>query len=228
MNNSIQHIAIIMDGNRRFATLKGWPKMKGHTEGAKNIQRISEYCILKKIPYLTIWGLSTENIRERKAPELRHIFSLAAKAASHMDWLKKNNIRVRVIGRREGLSLNLLRIFDKIIKNTQNHGGLNLTLAFNYGGRDEILRAMEKIIANHAFKKKLREEQFANFLDTRDLPDPDMIIRTGGAQRLSGFLPWQSTYSELYFSETFWPAFDESELDKALFYFYSIRRNFGK
>ena len=217
-----------MDGNRRWALINNKTKMEGHTAGAKNIKRIAEECINKGISHLTIWGLSTENLKEREANEIKHIFSLAKKILEHFDWLKKNKIRVKVIGTRENLPKFLNKIMDKVMNETKGNQNLNLILAFNYGGKDEITRAIKSIVDSKISSKDVNEELISKYLDTNEIPDPNLIIRTGGSIRLSGFLPWQSVYSELYFTKTFWPDFDEKELDKAIEYYNGAKRNFGR
>lgn len=226
--NKLRHIAIIMDGNRRFAKSQGLSPLEGHNRGAANIKRIAEKCIAEEIQFLTIWGLSTDNVKERSRQEIAHIFSIAKKAVKHFDWLKDNNVKVRIIGDQAGLPVALRQVFEKALKETAQNSGLNLILAFNYGGRDELIRAIKKIVSDKIDIKEVSEVLIEKYLDTANIPEPDLIIRTGGARRTSGFLAWQSVYSELYFSDIYWPAFDEKELDRAISYFYETNRNRGK
>ncbi len=217
-----------MDGNRRWAMSKGLPKIKGHEQGAKNIKTAVEFCLEKKIPYLTIWGLSTDNLKERQKNEIQHIFRIAQKALDQSRYLKKHQIRVRMLGDLNGLPKILQKIFSKLVQETKNYTSLNLSLAFNYGGRDELLRAIKKIVQENYMINKIDQHLVNQHLDTHGIPDPDLIIRTGGKKRLSGFLPWQSVYSELYFTDCFWPELSKTEIEKALVFFSDSKRNLGK
>ncbi len=226
--NQLNHVAIIMDGNRRWATERGLPKLVGHTEGGKNLKNIISACQKKQVKYLTVWALSTENLKERSAEELKHLFSLFEKLVDYLGDLKKNNIQVNIIGDLSPLPESTREKLLEMIKSTANNTGLVFTMAINYGGRDEIIRAINKIIADQVLSGIITEQTFANYLDTSSMPDPDLIIRTGGAVRLSGFLPWQSIYSEIYFTDVYWPVFKEADLDQAIAWFNQQKRNRGK
>lgn len=225
LQHNIQHIAIIMDGNRRWAAERGLPKLLGHTEGAKNLKTIGQAVQKLGIPYLTLWALSTENLKERSKEELKHLFSLFKQLVDYLGDFIKNNVRLQLIGDLEKLPEDVQEKLNAVVEKTKDHTGMVLTLAINYGGRDEIIRAVNKIILEGV--STLTEEKFSPYLDTANMPDPDLIVRTGGHQRLSGYLPWQSTYSELYFTQTYWPAFSEEEVNTAIEWFEEQKRNRG-
>lgn len=226
--NQLRHVAILMDGNRRWAVEHNLPKLIGHTEGGKNLKKIITACQKRDIGFLTVWALSTENLKEREPKELKHLFSLFEKLVDYLDDFNKNNIRANIIGDTSKLPTSTQKKLTEIVENTKNNTGLVFTLAVNYGGRDEIVRAIKKILKTDVSLENVTEENFSKYLDTSDLPDPELIIRTGGANRLSGFMSWQSTYSELYFTQTYWPAFSEKDLDLAIDWFKKQKRNHGK
>jgi len=234
---NIKHLAIIMDGNRRWATKKGLPKLLGHTEGAKVLKKIAEAVRERGIPYFTVWALSTENLKNRGETELKHLFALFNQLTDYLDDFFKNDTRCNLIGDLSQLPEDTQERLRAMVEKTKNNKSMVLTLAINYGGRDEILRAIRKYVAE---KKsipplvgegeggvKITEKTFQKYLDTATIPDPDLIIRTGGHQRLSGWMPWQTTYSELYFTPVYWPAFTEEDLDKAIEWFNEQERNQG-
>lgn len=223
-----QHLAIIMDGNRRWATERGLPKMAGHTQGAKNLKDIAKAVQAAGIPYLTLYALSTENLKERSAEELKHLFSLFEQLVDYLDDFIQNNARLRIIGDLSGIPEKTHLALEKIATETRHNKDMVMTLAVNYGGRDELVRAMRKIAEYKIPAADITEQTITDNLDTMGLPDVDMIIRTAGNQRLSGFLAWQSIYAELYFTNTKWPAFDKTELQKALDWFAEQQRNRGK
>ena len=224
----IQHLAIIMDGNRRWAKKQGKPKFFGHTEGAKNIKHIGLATIKHKIPHLTLYALSTENLKNRSKLELKHIFSLVNKLPKYLSDLLDNDVKLNTIGDLTKLPKKTKDILENLKQKTSHHKTLTLTLAINYGGQDEITRAVQTIVSKNIPPEKINYETINENLDTYGLPPVDLLIRTGGNQRLSNFLLWQSAYAELYFTDTFWPAFDNKELNKALNYFKESQRNFGK
>lgn len=228
MKNELTHIAIIMDGNRRWATEHHLPKIIGHTEAGKNVKEIVKVAQARNLKFLTIWALSTENLKERSPEELKHLFSLFEKISDELDSSPKNNLRVQTIGDLSKLPESTQNKLNEVAKKTQSHTGLTLNLAINYGGRDELVRAIQKIIDNKISADKINEELISQFLDTAGMPEPELFIRTGGDHRLSGFLPWQSTYAEIYFTPTQWPAFTEKDLDTAIAWFQQQKRNRGK
>lgn len=225
MQTSIKHLAIIMDGNRRWAKKQGLPTYRGHQAGVLALEKTVRACSERGIKYLTVYGFSTENWGRTKG-EVGHLISIMEAAIKkYTDFLDKENWSIRVIGRIKDFPKSTQSLFDRSINQLKNNQVGILTLALSYGGRDEILRAVEKAKLQ---KSKLTETNFADLLDTRGLPDPDMIVRTGGVTRLSNFLPWQTTYSELYFTNTLWPDFNAKQLDKALLAYAHRKRNFGK
>ena len=228
MNTLPQHIAIIMDGNRRWAKEQGKPTMLGHSTGAKNLKRIVQKALDLGISHLTFWALSTENLKRDKK-EVDHIFSLFEKITDYLDDFLQNDAKFQIIGDiSEQIPEKVQKKLADIAEKTQHATKMTLTFAINYGGRDEILRATKKMLAEGLDPSTLTEEAFAQYLDTKDMPNPDMIIRTGGNKRLSGYLPWQSTYAELYFTDIKWPAYSPEDLQDAVDWYADQQRNFGK
>lgn len=224
----IRHIAIIMDGNRRWAVERGLPKIVGHTYGAKNIRRITEAALRTGIPYLTLFVLSTENLKNRSEKELAHIFLLLEKLMDNLKLFEENDVRFKTIGDASRLPDRVRQILLELKRKTADHKGLTLTVAINYGGRDEILRAINTLLEKEPTGHILDESSFSAYLDTAGMPDVDLLIRTAGYQRISNFLPWQSVYAELYFTDVKWPAFSENDLTEALGWFSEQQRNRGK
>lgn len=227
-----QHIAIILDGNRRWAKKRGLPTLKGHTEGADNLERIARYCNQIGVKYLTVYCFSTENWK-RTEEEVSYLMKLFA---SYIENFEKkfadSNARIKVIGDVTGLPEYLQKGIQKIEEKTKKNEGITLNLCINYGGREEIVYA-SKVIAEQVKKGELlitdiNESLFEKHLRMGDTPAPDLMIRAGGEMRLSGFLLWEASYSELYFPETLWPDFNEGELNKAIQEFNQRKRNFGK
>ncbi len=226
MEHNIKHLALIVDGNRSWATHKGLPKFLGHTEGVKMLKRIIKAASKKNIPYLTAWLLSTENL-QRPEDELKHLFSLFITFNNEKE-LMENNIQLRTIGDLSRVPENVQNKMKELQEKTKNNTGMILNFAIAYGGRDEIVRATQKIIKAGLTPEEITESKFEEFLDTAGMPEVDLVIRTGGHQRLSGYLPWQSTYAELYFTNTRFPDFNEEELDKAIQWFTEQERKRGK
>lgn len=223
-----KHIAFVMDGNRRWATERGLPKMLGHTEGAKTMKQIVIHASKLGIPYLTFWALSTENIKERSESELKHLFSLFVELVNYISDLDEQGVKVKVIGNMLALPVEVQQALNTMVEKTSHNTKLTLILAVNYGGRDELVRSVKRLMISQIKPEEVDEEIFGSFLDTASIPDTDLIIRTGGKYRLSGFLPWQSVYAEMYFSDILWPAFDVSAFDIALKWYSLVERNFGK
>lgn len=226
-----KHIAIIMDGNGRWAKSKGLPRSAGHVKGAANIETIARAMKKRGIKYLTIYAFSTENwIRPKDEVDklmelLEEYLTKAYKNA------EKNKMRLKVIGRRDNLSEKIQKKIEEAEEATSIYDELVLQVAFNYGSRDEIVRAT-KAISNDVSKGKLNlddinEETLSSYLDTSDVPDPDLLIRTSGEERLSNYLLWQLAYSEFYFSEVPWPAFSVKNLDEAIEEFSNRNRRYG-
>lgn len=227
MNKIPFHIAIIMDGNRRWAQLRGLPRMAGHKEGISAIKRTVKAAIQNNIRYLTLYSFSTENWK-RSEEEVRFLFELMESALKQeMESLHSQNIKVKFIGRIDNLPENLQKIISDTEKLTENNTTLNLTFALNYGGRQEIVDAVKKIIKKGFRTKDIDEASFQKFLYYPELPDVDLMIRTAGEQRLSNFLIWQSTYAEFYFTQTLWPDFSEEDFKMALDEFSKRERRFG-
>lgn len=226
--NLPRHIAFIVDGNRRWAKEKGRPAFFGHKTGADNLETIARACANLDIPYITFWVLSTENVKERSKLELAFLYKLMEELPKRLETINKENVRINMIGDPSVLPQRTQKALEKAIEGSKNNTKAVITFAIHYGGRHELLRAMRKMLEHKTDPNQLTEDIFQQYLDTHNLPDPDLIVRTGGARRLSGLLPWQSTYAELYFTDTKWPAFDEKELEKALQFYSGTQRNFGK
>ena len=209
--NIPEHVAIILDGNGRWAKNKHMPRTYGHTVGSKVVERTVEDASDIGIKYLTVYVFSTENWK-RSQDEVSMLFSLIERyLRSLIKKSKKNNVRCRVIGRRDNMSSSMLQVIEKLEEETKDNTGLTFTLAINYGGRDEITRAVQGIAQDVKDGKlnaeDITESTISDYLDTSGMPDPDLLIRTGGDERLSNYLPWQLTYTEFYFTPVLWPAF---------------------
>lgn len=221
------HVAFILDGNRRWARKNRLPYVVGHTKGYRRIEPVILHAKKLGIKYLTFWAFSTENWhREKKEVEdLMNIFRRLFKS-SMIDRLKKEGARIRVIGNLEDFPPDIVEKMKTVIKESKDNDAIHVNIAMSYGGRPEILRAVNTMLKKGI--KKVDEATFNEYLFTSGQPDPDFIVRTGGEQRLSGFLTWQSVYAELYFTEKFWPEFSTKEFDKALADFSDRERRFGK
>lgn len=208
----IRHLAIIMDGNGRWAQRRGLPRTAGHKAGAETLDRVMHYCRDAGIGYLTVYAFSTENWRRSQLEVTALMRLLGRFVRTKRDELCRNRVRFRVIGRRTDLSARLQRELASLEEATRE-GEFTLTVALSYGGRDEIVRACRRYAETGG---ELDEARFATLLDTAGMPDPDLIVRTGGEQRLSNFLLWQAAYAEFYFTETAWPDFSRADFDSAL------------
>lgn len=225
------HIAIIMDGNRRWAKSKGMPTKLGHTEGAKTLENIAKYCNKIGIKYLTVYAFSTENWK-RSQEEVDHLMDLLEKYINEFDKnTKKDNIKIRVIGDITRLKESFQKDIIRIEQNTKNNTGLQINIALNYGGRDEIVNATKKLLkkiqSGEINADDINEKTFENELYTYDSPDVDLMIRTSGEIRISNFLPWQLSYAEMYFTDVYWPDFSEKEMNLALEEYQKRNRKFG-
>lgn len=221
------HIAIIMDGNRRWAAERHLPKIMGHTEGKENVRRIIQAANDHGVSFLTLYTLSTENLKNRSNEELNHIFSLLSELPNFVEEFTNNNVRVKIIGNISELPEKTQKDLFLLIEKTKDNSGMTVSFAINYGGRDEILRAIEKMREQN-ISEKITEEIFEKYLDTNGMPDVDLVIRTAGEQRLSNYLPWQTVYAELFFTSIKWPDFSGRELQKAIEWFHEQKRNKGK
>lgn len=224
-------IAIIMDGNRRWAKEKGLPVSLGHKEGAKTLEKIVRYANNIGIKYITVYAFSTENWKRTE----EEVSSLMKLFQSYLDDYSKRadseNIKVKIIGNRQGLSEKMKDSIEKCMERTKNNTGITFNIALNYGGRDEIIYAV-KNIAKKVKEEEINiedivEETISDNLYTKNQPDPDLLIRTSGEQRLSNFLPWQLVYTEFLFIDKYWPDFNEEDLDKAIEVYKKRNRKFG-
>jgi undecaprenyl diphosphate synthase len=222
-----QHVAIIMDGNGRWAKKRGLPRLQGHMTGTENIRLVTEIFFEYKIKYLTLFAFSTENWN-RPSSEVKGLLKiLADRLDPEIRRLHEKNIRVRHLGRLDSLSPKLQKKIKAGIELTSNNTGGTLSMAFDYGGRAEIVEAARRLQTAGVSDSDITEETFKKYLYAPDIPDPDLIIRTGGETRLSNFLLWQAAYSELYFTEVLWPDLNRAEIDKALETYMSRHRRFG-
>ena len=221
------HVAIIMDGNGRWARQRGLSRPAGHRAGAENIRAVIEAFADRGVKYLTLFAFSTENWgRPRK--EVDALLRLPGRVINReIDALHEKGIRLRHIGRLDPLSRRLQKKLHEAIELTRNNKGMTVNVAFNYGGRDEILEAVRRIVADSLTPERIDEKLFDSYLYTAELPDPDLIIRTAGELRMSNFLLWQSAYAEYYATPTYWPDFDAAEVDRALEAYGRRQRRFG-
>ena len=227
-----RHVAIILDGNGRWAKSKGMPRNYGHTVGAKNVETICKAANDLGIEYLTLYAFSTENWK-RPESEVQALMTLLESYLKNcVKNAEKNNMRVRVIGDKTGLTEKFQERIAQLEELSAVNTGLNLTIAINYGSRDEMIRGIKKLVSDvqnqNLSLDDINEEMFGDYLDTKGLPEPDLMIRTSGEQRLSNYLLWQLAYSEFYFTEVPWPDFDEKELKKAVDAYENRNRRFGK
>ena len=220
-----------MDGNRRWARVKGRPEFEGHRVGEEKIEPIVDVAVELGIPYLTFWAFSTENWHRSKK-EVAFLLNLYRyKLNEKVKRFHRKNVRVNVIGNLEMFPQDIRKRTVEWMEKTKNNTKITVNFALSYGGRDEIIRAIEKLRVNSKLEtrnSKLSEEEFEKYLDTAGQPDPDLLIRTGGERRLSGFLLWQLEYTELYFTDIFWPDFTPEEFKKSLKDFEDRQRRFGR
>ncbi|MFR1502651.1 MAG: isoprenyl transferase [Opitutales bacterium] len=227
-NTNLKHIAIIMDGNRRWAKEKHLPSAMGHQKGVDSLRSTMRLFDRFGIKYLTVYAFSTENWN-RKKEEVEFLMGLLAKTLlNELDDMHKENVRIRFLGDLTKLSKNLVDIVKNAENKTKDNTGVNLNIAFNYGSRDEITNALKAIIQEGLKSEDITEDTISNHLYTKDIPDPDLLIRTGGEKRISNYLLWQLAYSEIYVTDAYWPEFDENELSKAIVEFEHRNRRFGK
>lgn len=223
-----QHVAMIMDGNGRWAIQRGLPRLAGHKAGTENLRRVIRSTVEFGIKYLTIYAFSTENWG-RPAEEVKGLmYILEDVIDKELNELSKEGVQLRHIGRLERLSPNLQEKVLDAIDMTKNNDRLVLNVAFNYGGRDEIVYAIQKMMKDGVPPEKVTDELVSQYLFTAGVPDPDLIIRTSGELRVSNFLIWQAAYSEWYITPTFWPDFDKDEYRRALEAFAQRDRRYGK
>ena len=226
-----QHIAVILDGNGRWAKAKGMPRNYGHAQGSKNVERICEEAWRMGIKYLTVYAFSTENWNRPDSEVAALMTLLRNYMKTCLKTAEKNDMKIRVIGDIDPLDDDIKRRIRELEEATVDNGGLNFTIALNYGSRDEIVRASRKMAEDCAEGRldpeSIDETVFESYLDTHGIPDPDLMIRTSGEQRLSNYLLWQLAYSEFYFTDVPWPDFTKEELEKAVEEYNHRHRRFG-
>ncbi|HEX7555395.1 MAG TPA: isoprenyl transferase [Leptolinea sp.] len=222
------HIAIIMDGNGRWATARGLPRAEGHRVGTEAVRRVVRSCIDFGIKYLTIYAFSTENWARPQEEVNGLMMLLETVVVNELDELHREGVRIQHIGRLESLPAGLGAKIKKAVEVTRNNQRLVFTIAWNYGGRDEIICAIQNIIKDGIAPENVTEELVSSYLFTSNSPDPELLIRTSGEQRLSNFLLWQTAYSEWVVTPVFWPDFDKEDLRKAIIEYGNRDRRFGK
>ncbi len=227
INTSIPvHVGIIMDGNGRWATKQNFPRTRGHREGLETAKKIIKAASKLGIKYITLYTFSTENWK-RTEEEVGYLMGLITKHLRHeFEFYKQNNVRLMHIGDKSKLSPEVVKEIDLAVRDCEQFSGITAVLAINYGGRDEILRAAKKLAESKNINSAT-ESELQLLLDTQDIPDVDLLIRTGGEKRLSNFLLWQSAYAELYFDDTLWPDYTEENFLKAIKSFSNRNRRFG-
>jgi len=224
--NKLNHVAIIMDGNGRWGLKKGRSRNYGHLKGLKAVETVIKSSIKQQIPFLTLYTFSTENWKRPKN-EINFLFDLIRKSLKkNLQKIVKQGIKVNIIGKKLGLPKDISNTIRFIKKKTSNNKTINLNLALNYGSKEEIISACKKISTEK--NKKINIKNFEKKLYTRNMPDPDVLIRTGGTKRLSNFLLWQLAYTEIFFIDKLWPDFNEKDFNKIILKYYKIKRNFGK
>ena len=222
--NPLNHVAIIMDGNGRWGLKYKNSRNAGHKKGLKTVERIIKVSIEHKIKFLTLYAFSTENWKRPKK-EINYLFNLLQNFLNNrLDDIHRQNIKIKILGYKK-FSLELNRLLNFAEKKTYKNTKLQINLALNYGSKNEIVDALKKI---NKSKSKINEKNLEKFLQTKNIPDPDLLIRTGNTQRLSNFLLWQLAYSEIFFEKKLWPAFSEKDYKKIIKKFKNIKRNFGK
>ena len=226
------HIAIILDGNGRWAKKRFMPRKVGHKQGAKTVEEICEIAYRMGVQYLTVYAFSTENWA-RPEDEVDALMKLLRDYMVNCVRIsEKNNMRVRVIGDRSRLDADIVESIERLEEVSKKNTGLTFIVALNYGGRDEIVRTIQKIAHdvkdNQLNIEDIKDSLVSEYLDTHDIPDPDLLIRTSGEQRLSNYLLWQLAYTEFYFTDVLWPDFNKAELEKAILWYNKKERRFGK
>jgi len=222
-----RHVGLILDGNRRWAKENGLPSLEGHRRGYDNIKTIADYAFKRGVEILTIYAFSTENWRreKREVDYLMKLFQIFI--IKEIKALNRRGVRINFFGRPKDFNKDLQAGMKRAERETKKNTRGILNICLSYGGRDEIVRAVKKIINKKVAADKISEELITKNLDSAGLPDPDLIIRTSGEERLSGFLTWQSVYSELYFTKVYWPAFKKTDFEKALQEYSKRRRRYG-
>jgi undecaprenyl diphosphate synthase len=227
--STVKHLAIIMDGNRRWAKARNLDPIEGHREGIETLTKIVKACAKREISFLTVYALSSENYTKRSPIEIGKLLSLMAEGIQKkLPELQKEGARIEILGETSALPSTLLKKINAAYDSLSKNRRIQINIALNYGGRAEILNAIGKLSKTESDLTKVDEEIFERYLYLPGIPDPDLVIRTGGQTRTSNFLVWQTAYSEWYFTSSLWPDFTEVELQKALENFSERKRNFGK
>ena len=226
-----RHVAIILDGNGRWAKKRGLPRTMGHREGCKTVEKTVEIAARIGIEYLTVYGFSTENW-SRSVEEVGALMQLFRfYMVRLLKIARENNVRVKMIGEKSRFAPDIIEGIDRLVEGTRDNTGMTFVIAINYGGRDEILRAAKKMAEDYKASRiqldQLDEQGFAAYLDTAGIPDPDLLIRTSGELRLSNYLLWQLAYTEFYITDCLWPDFNREELEKAIVAYNGRERRFG-
>lgn len=232
-SNIPRHVAIVMDGNGRWAARRLMPRAMGHREGVKAVQKAIDFCVRQKIEVLSLFALSVENFQSRPESEVQFLLSLFfEQIVKNLDEMHRNHIRIRIVGDLSVLPEAVKTQMQYIQSVTANNTGLTLILAINYSGRWDIFQAAQQfaqyVVAQNLNPAKTIEKELSQFLSFADLPEPDLFIRTSGEQRISNFMLWQLAYTELFFTDVFWPSFDEIVFQEAIDAFKKRERKFGK
>ena len=224
--NQLNHVAIIMDGNGRWGLKKKGSRNYGHIKGIKTVETVIKSSIIQKIPYLTLYTFSTENWK-RPDSEINFLFDLIRKSLKkNLPRLIKQGIKVNIIGQKKGLPKDIIKIIKLIEKKSIKNKRITLNLALNYGSKEEIINACKKLFSKK--HKEINVNSFEEELYTKNIPDPEILIRTGGTKRLSNFLLWQIAYTEIFFIDKLWPDFNEKDFNNVISKFNKIKRNYGK
>ena len=224
--NELNHVAIIMDGNGRWGLKKRGSRNYGHLQGIKTVEAVIKYSLIQKIPHLTLYTFSTENWK-RPDSEISFLFDLIRKSLKKkIKKIIKQGIKVKIIGQKKELPKDIIEIVKLIEKKTLNNKKITLNLALNYGSKEEIINACKSLALKKG--KKINASNFEKELYTKNIPDPEILIRTGGTKRLSNFLLWQLAYTEIFFVDKLWPDFNENDFNRIIIKFNKIKRNFGK
>ena len=224
--SKLNHVAIIMDGNGRWGLKKRGSRNFGHLQGIKTVEAVIKYSLIQKIPHLTLYTFSTENWK-RPDSEISFLFDLIRKSLKKkINQIIKQGIKVKIIGQKKELPKDIIEIVKLIEKKTLNNKKITLNLALNYGSKEEIINACKSLALKKG--KKINASNFEKELYTKNIPDPEILIRTGGTKRLSNFLLWQLAYTEIFFVDKLWPDFNENDFNRIIIKFNKIKRNFGK
>ncbi|QQR60871.1 di-trans,poly-cis-decaprenylcistransferase [Candidatus Uhrbacteria bacterium] len=223
-----RHLAMIMDGNRRWAKEKGLPSVEGHRAGYETMKKVGDWCLERSVEILTVYAFSTENWK-RSETEVGFLMTLLEHALDkELDYFISRKIKLRILGRREGFKPRILELIDKAQEATKDFDAMTFAICLNYGGRTELVDAVKEIVAEGMQPEAIDELSISKRLYWPNMPDPDMIVRTSGEERLSGFLLWQSAYSEFYWLKKNWPAIDEKDIDVIIEEYKTRQRRYGK